>query len=135
MDDVIAEKMESLRRCLGRVEAWAPRSAEALAHDLDAQDIISLNLERATQQVVDIALHILSENDAPLPNNMADAVRALVPAGRLSAATAERMAKAIGFRNLSVHAYRAIDWAIVHSIATQRLDDFRDFMREVAREA
>jgi uncharacterized protein YutE (UPF0331/DUF86 family) len=129
--DVVTEKLEALRRCLSRIESRTPPSAEALAADLDAQDILSLNLERATQKVVDLALHILSTRDAALPNNMVDAVRGLVPLGAISAQTAERMAKAIGFRNLSVHAYRAIDWAIVYAIATKHLADFRQFMREI----
>lgn len=34
---------------------------------------------------------------------------------------------AVGFRNISVHAYQTLDWAIVHSIATTRLGDFVEF--------
>ena len=129
--DVIAEKLEALRRCVLRVEVKTPATVEALKGDLDAQDIISLNLQRATQQVVDIALQVLVDRDAALPNNAADCVRALVPLGVLTSATAERMAKAIGFRNVAVHAYRSLDWDIVYAIATKHLEDFRQFTREV----
>ncbi|MDP3876925.1 MAG: DUF86 domain-containing protein [Methylobacter sp.] len=41
----------------------------------------------------------------------------------------ERMNKAVGFRNLSVHNYDAINWFIVHAIATRHLVDFDDFAR------
>ena len=41
------------------------------------------------------------------------------------------MKKAVGFRNTAVHAYQQIDWHIVHSIITERLTDFSDFVREV----
>ncbi|MGB5851485.1 MAG: HepT-like ribonuclease domain-containing protein [Rhodanobacter sp.] len=34
-----------------------------------------------------------------------------------------------GFRNIAVHSYNAIDWAIVHAIATCHLGDFEDFAR------
>jgi uncharacterized protein YutE (UPF0331/DUF86 family) len=54
-----------------------------------------------------------------------------VPLGVLTSATAERMAKAIGFRNVAVHAYRSLDWDIVFAIATTHLEDFRQFTREV----
>lgn len=37
------------------------------------------------------------------------------------------MAKAAGFRNIAVHEYESIDWNIVFSIISSRLDDFRDF--------
>lgn len=55
----------------------------------------------------------------------------LAETGRLSAPVAVRMVKAVGFRNISVHAYRSIDWEVVYRIGTLHLDDFRDFIREV----
>jgi len=52
-------------------------------------------------------------------------------AGCLSHVVAERMTKAVGFRNTAVHAYQEIDWEIVYAIITKHLDDFRDFTRQV----
>ena len=46
---VIAEKLESLRRCVRRIEEKCPTEAAALANDLDIQDIITLNLTQAVQ--------------------------------------------------------------------------------------
>ena len=43
---LIAQKLESLRRCVARIETRIPATAEALAADLDAQDILSLSLTR-----------------------------------------------------------------------------------------
>ncbi|HWU75333.1 MAG TPA: HepT-like ribonuclease domain-containing protein [Rhodanobacter sp.] len=45
------------------------------------------------------------------------------PLDRASACKSQRR-KAVGFRNLAVHSYSSIDWAIVHAIATRHLDDF-----------
>jgi uncharacterized protein YutE (UPF0331/DUF86 family) len=42
------------------------------------------------------------------------------------------MRRAVGFRNLAVHNYDAIDWAIVFAIATTYLGDFEQFARKVA---
>lgn len=42
------------------------------------------------------------------------------------------MRKAVGFRNIAVHAYDSIDWEIVYSIATERLQDFKEFARTVS---
>ena len=47
--DLIEAKLESLRRCVRRIEAKTPAGPEALHEDLDLQDIIVLNLERAVQ--------------------------------------------------------------------------------------
>jgi len=50
--DLISEKLESLRRCLQRVQKKCPATPEELMEDPDLQDIISLNLTRAVQLCV-----------------------------------------------------------------------------------
>ena len=42
-----------------------------------------------------------------------------------------RMKKAVGFRNLAVHNYEAINWAIVYAIARNHTADFQEFSRAV----
>ncbi|MCL7943641.1 hypothetical protein [Marinobacter sp. ATCH36] len=56
-EQLVAQKLESLRRCIQRVESRLPEDLDALLVDLDAQDIVSLNLTRAVQMCVDIASH------------------------------------------------------------------------------
>jgi uncharacterized protein YutE (UPF0331/DUF86 family) len=51
----------------------------------------------------------------------------------LEPALAERLKRSVGFRNLAVHNYEAINWAIVHSIATRHLEDFEGFARQAVR--
>jgi len=64
---VIANKIESLRRCLARVEQRCPSSLDGLLNDIDAQDVLTLNLSRAIQLCVDISLHILSASNQTMP--------------------------------------------------------------------
>ena len=44
---MLAEKLESLRRAVARIEQRRVDSADTLASDVDAQDILALNLTRA----------------------------------------------------------------------------------------
>ena len=97
----------------------------------DAQDIICLNLERAVRTCVDIAAHIVSDSECAVPDTMAGTFDTLERQGTLPRELAERMRRAVGFRNISVHAYQSLDWAIVHSIATERLGDFVEFGRAI----
>ena len=55
----------------------------------------------------------------------------LAQAGILSVELAGRMKKAVGFRNLAIHNYDAINWVIVYAIARDRLTDFEDFAKAV----
>jgi len=124
---VIEQKLESLRRCLLRVKEKCPVDAESLVRDIDAQDIITLNLTRAVQLSVDLAAHLIASRDIPVPNTMGQAFEALASIGLISPTLASRMKKAVGFRNIAIHNYEAIDWHMVHSICQRNLDDFRDF--------
>ena len=63
---------------------------------------------------------------------MAAAFESLSAQGVLTAQIADRPKKAVGFRNVAVHNYEAIDWRIVHSICRQKLDDFREFAKAIS---
>lgn len=130
---VIEQKLESLRRSLRRVEEKCPVDADALEKDVDAQDILALNLTRAVQICVDIGAHLISGTELPPPDTMGQTFDVLSKAGMISVDLAMRMKKAVGFRNLAVHNYDAINWAIVYSIARSCLPDFGEFAKAVVK--
>lgn len=125
-----AQKLESLRRCLARIDAKRPATAAELAADADLQDIIALNLTRAVQLSVDIAAHLIADRaDLPPPATMGQAFETLQRAGIIDASLCARLQRAVGFRNLAVHSYERIDWAMVHTITGHHLQDFTEFAR------
>ena len=130
--EVVEQKLESLRHCLQRIEAKCPADAQTLATDPDLQDIVALNLSRAVQVCVDIGAHLISGMDVPPPDTMGQTFDLLAQAGVLTAALAGSLTKAVGFRNIAVHNYEAINWHIVHSIAKNHLVDFTEFAKVVA---
>ena len=131
LNDVVRRKLESLRRCIGRIEQKRPFSVETLKTDYDIQDIISLNLERAIQISVDIGSYLLAESEQTPPDTMGEIFPELAKDGFIPDSLAIRLKKAVGFRNISVHEYQKIDWEIVFSIIHKNLDDFKEFMRAV----
>lgn len=130
---VIEQKLESLRWALRRIAEKCPENAEALEKDRDAQDILTLNLTRAIQLCVDIGAHLISITDLPPPDTMGETFDVLQQAGIISADLAMRMKRAIGFRNIAVYNYEAINWDTVYSIARLNLPDFEEFARTVVR--
>ncbi|MEQ1881876.1 MAG: DUF86 domain-containing protein [Burkholderiales bacterium] len=129
--EVIEEKLESLRRCIHRVREKHPMELDALVRNFDLQDIISLNLTRAVQLCVDIGSHMIAATEVAAPDSMSESFDAMAHIGILDANLAGRLKKAVGFRNIAVHNYRTIDWAIVHAICQHRLGDFEDFAKAV----
>jgi len=129
--EMILNKLESLRRCVQRIRDKTPVDAQTLLEDYDAQDIISINLERAVQMCVDIASHIIADSKESPPATMATGFDSLQKLGVISAELALRLKRAVGFRNISVHAYQEINWAIVFAIITTRLSVFSDFAASI----
>ena len=128
---IISEKLESLRRCVMRVQKKTPETLEGLTEDPDAQDILVLNLTRAIQLCVDIGSHLISQSDSAAPATMGGVFETLRELGIIEPETCEVMTRAVGFRNVAVHNYTIISWAIVHAICTESLDDFRRFAKEI----
>lgn len=129
---VVEQKLESLRRCVHRIEIKCPADAAQLASDFDLQDIVSLNLSRAVQLCVDVGAHLIAAMDTPAPDTMGQTFDILAREGVLSAELAASLKKAVGFRNIAVHSYNAINWQMVHRIAHDHLSDFTAFARVVS---
>jgi len=127
---LIEEKLESLRRCLSRIQEKCPSCVSKLESDVDVQDIITLNLTRAVQLSVDISAHWVASIEAiPAPSTMGGMFEALAQHKLIEHAVADRMKLSVGFRNIAVHNYESIDWQIVYVICTQHLDDFVKFAK------
>jgi uncharacterized protein YutE (UPF0331/DUF86 family) len=125
--DLLLTKIESLRKCIARIEEKRPADSSILHSDLDLQDIISVNLERAVQQCVDIAAIIIADTENPPPATMSSSFTMLAEYGYIDHDLSENLRSAVGFRNIAVHEYYKIDWEIVFSIISNSLDDFRKF--------
>ena len=132
MDQIIfSQKLESLRRCIRRVEEKTPDSVNQVIQDPDIQDILVLNLTRAVQLCVDIGSHAISETDESAPTTMGDVFMTLEKLGAITSITCIAMKKAVGFRNVAVHNYDVINWEIVFAICQKSLVDFRRFAKEI----
>jgi uncharacterized protein YutE (UPF0331/DUF86 family) len=132
MDQVIlAQKLESLRRCIQRVEEKTPSNVDQLIQDPDVQDILVLNLTRSVQLCVDIGSHVISESDELAPTTMGDVFSTLQTLSAITPITCISMQKAVGFRNVAVHNYDVIKWEIVFAICKKFLVDFRRFAKEI----
>ena len=128
---VIHQKLESLRRCLARIRSKEPISLGLLQKDYDLQDIVSLNLTRAVQMTVDIGAHMVSAQMQAAPATMGETFDQLGRMGVISEELALQLKKSVGFRNVAVHNYNAVNWAIVFSILQGHLQDFDAFAKAI----
>jgi uncharacterized protein YutE (UPF0331/DUF86 family) len=93
------------------------------------QDSILLNLERASQASIDLALRLVTVRGLGVPKESRDAFELLAINGLLDRELANAMQRMVGFRNVAVHNYRKLDLDIVQAIIEMRLEDFTALCR------
>lgn len=129
MDDVLINKAAIIERCLNRLEALYPGHEHELETNLDRQDAILLNLQRACEAAIDAAMHLVRRNRLGVPQQSRDAFVMLEKAGILKQELSERMQAMVGFRNIAVHNYQQLSIPIVQSILENSLEDFREMVK------
>ena len=132
-DDVVLNKAASIERCLHRITEEFTGDRQTLAANQTTQDAIVLNLQRACETAIDLAMYVISQRRLGLPQESRDAFALLQTAGILPAELAARMQHMVGFRNVAVHEYTRLNLDIVHTIITKHLDDFRAFSSTIVK--
>jgi uncharacterized protein YutE (UPF0331/DUF86 family) len=134
-DDVVLNKASTIERCLRRVrEVYAGNPAN-LSDDPTKQDSIVLNLQRACEAGIDLAMHLVRKHRLGIPQDSRDAFDLLARSGRLDSRLADSLKRMIGFRNVAVHDYTRLDLAIVRAIVEKQMDDLARFSSAAIRGA
>lgn len=123
MNDVVLNKLEIVQRCVSRAREEFERAGDGFRTDYSRQDAAVMNVVRACEATIDLANFIVRQRRAGVPNTSADAFRLLARIGVLDDTLAERLAHMVGFRNVAVHAYRALDLGIVERVIREGLED------------
>ena len=88
-ESVVAAKLAELAARIERVRVCCPETAEALARDRDALDLVSFNLMLAVQACLDLASHVIADSGWTPGTSLAGSFRRLAEHGVLSEAIAE----------------------------------------------
>jgi uncharacterized protein YutE (UPF0331/DUF86 family) len=132
-DDVVLNKAAIIERCIARVREEHAGDLRNLTDNLTRQDSIILNLQRACEAAIDLAMHLVREGRLGIPQESRDAFDLLSQAGLIEGGLADRLKRMVGFRNVAVHDYRKLNLQIVQNIVTGHLDDFLELTRTVLR--
>ena len=124
VDDVVLNKAAIIERCVARVRQEYAGDARRLRDDITRQDSIILNLQRACEAAIDLAMHVVRRRRLGVPQETREAFELRHAAGLLDDGLADRMVRMVGFRNVAVHDYRKLDIDIVERIVRDHLDEF-----------
>lgn len=130
MNDIIYNKSEIIRRCLQRVAEEYENNPDNLLN-YTKQDSIILNIQRACEAAIDLAMHLVAEGKLGLPQNSRDAFELLHAHNVIDKQLTMRLQAMVGFRNIAVHDYQAVNLAILQTIIEEHLGDLGAFVSAV----
>ncbi len=130
--DVLIEKTNSVQNCLKRIHDTVKENVNRL-ENIDVQDIVTLNLQRAVQLIIDMASYVVSCECLGTPQSIKDVIQILERNYYIQRDVSAKMQKMVGFRNIAVHDYQAIDPNILKKIVSLHLKDLEEFYDELLR--
>lgn len=125
-NDVVLNKIATIERCVKRVNEVYDGNPENL-QDFTKQDSIILNIQRACEASIDLAMHIISDLKLGLPKMGREAFKLLEENNIIDHALAKTLMNMIGFRSIAVHDYQAIDLTILRVIIENHLSYFKTY--------
>ncbi|MFE5430623.1 DUF86 domain-containing protein [Peribacillus simplex] len=131
-NDVILNKISVIERCMNRVKVVYENNPENLK-DYTKQDSIILNIQRACEASIDLAMHIVAERKLGLPQTSRDAFDMLHGAFIIDENTVKRLKAMVGFRNIAVHDYQTVNIDILQQIVENHLGDFTDYTKQILK--
>jgi uncharacterized protein YutE (UPF0331/DUF86 family) len=133
MDDVVLNKAATIERCLARVTAEHAGDDRNLTDNQTRQDAIILNIQRACEAAIDLAMHVVRREQLGIPQETRDAFTFLRDAGIINDEGATRLMAMVGFRNVAVHDYQTLNLDIVKAIVARDLADVRAFAQQMVQ--
>lgn len=124
--------LQRIEQDLERLRTRAREDRSRLRDDFDRLAAVKYLFVTAIEGCIDVAQHLCASEGWGRPEANADAVRELGRNGVVPPAVAETAARAVGFRNVLVHGYAAVDDDRVLAYLEQ-VDQLTEFVAAVGR--
>lgn len=131
-NDVIYNKIAIIERYINRINEVYNNNPDNLK-DYTKQDSIILNIQRACEAAIDLAMHIVSEKKLGIPQNSRDAFEVLNSNNIIDNRLMKNLKSMVGFRNIAVHNYQAVNLGIIQEIIDKHLSDFSRFIEVILK--
>lgn len=126
-DDVILNKVAVIQRCLGRIRDEYCNHEDELETNFTRQDSIVLNVQRACEASIDLAMHLVRVYKLGIPQDSRSGFAMLAENKLIPLELSSRLQAMTGFRNVAVHDYQKLSLAVLRGILKDHLGDFSSF--------
>jgi uncharacterized protein YutE (UPF0331/DUF86 family) len=130
-EGLVSKKLALLETYVAELKRLArPELVEA---DLLQRRFVEHTLQIAIQACQDVASHIVSDDRLGEPKTNQELFELLSKAGWIASDLANAMRRAVGFRNILVHGYAAVDARLVRQVLEAHLDDLLAFAAAIRK--
>ncbi len=126
--ELITTRCEEIKGSLIKLNRLGKLSREEFLDNEDAQDIASYRLLVAIEGCLDLCYHISSKKLDKLPEEYAACFGNLEEAGILPSELTEKLKNMARFRNLLVHRYWEVDYALMYEFIQNDLGIIKQFI-------
>lgn len=126
-DDVLINKAATIERCVRRAREEYAANPDTFATDFTRQDAAILNIQRACEAALDMGQHLVRRERLGVPQSARDVFDLLAQGGWIAAPLADALKRMVGFRNVAVHDYQALQLPITVRVITEHLHEFLDY--------
>ena len=130
---LIGRKLIQLETYISQIGEFSRISIAAYKSNWKTQRIVERTLQMLIELCIDIANHIISDENMRLPSGYADTFAVLMEHRVINKNLFKTMDKMARFRNVVVHQYEKIDPAIVVSILHNNLKDFETYKKAMIK--
>ena len=132
-DDVLLNKAATIERSVARAKEEYAYDPDTFATNFTRQDAAILNIQRACEAALDMGQHLIRREKLGIPQSARDVFGLLAQAGWIDDALADSLKRMVGFRNIAVHDYQALQLPITISIITRHLDEFLHYSERLLK--
>jgi uncharacterized protein YutE (UPF0331/DUF86 family) len=130
-DDVLINKAATIERCVARAREEYARDPATFATDFTRQDAAVLNIQRACEAALDMGQHLIRRERLGVPQSARHVFDLLAQGGWIASTLADSLKRMVGFRNIAIHDYQALQLPITVSIITTHLGEFLQYSQAV----
>jgi uncharacterized protein YutE (UPF0331/DUF86 family) len=128
--DIIINKAQVIERCIKRINEEYENNPDNL-QNYTKQDSIILNIQRASEASIDLAMHVVSEMNLGIPQSSREVFDFLYKNKIIDEDLSKQLKAMVGFRNIAVHDYQTLNLDIVKKIIEEHLEDLKVFAGKI----
>ncbi len=126
---LVGKKLVVIERCVHELRTLA--RPDRIVDDVREQRFVEHTLQIAIQAALDVASHIVSDDHLGEPRTNKDLFELLRAAGWITAELTRPLGAMVGFRNILVHGYEAVDLMVVRDVLENHLGDLDAFVAAI----